>query len=75
MPRKVRRTVTEPSVWISQMKDRVSYGVKDAGRPGKRTSQRAMAEFLRVKHFVEVELVEMTEKNRSELLKKSVETK
>jgi hypothetical protein len=62
-----------PAVWISQMSGGVSYGVRDFGKLGKRATDRAIAEFLRVKHFVEVELKEIEAANQAELLKKSGE--
>lgn len=50
-------TVEEaPSVWLSQLKDGVNYGVRDYGRLGRRATDRAMAEFLRLQRFVEVEV-------------------
>lgn len=75
--RAVVRTETgeaAPSVWLSQLKDGVNYGVRDYGRLAKRVTDRAIAEFLKVKRFVEVEVPLLTEANGAERLRRSAET-
>lgn len=61
------------AVWITQSQNGVLFGVRDYGRPGKRTTERAIREFLRAKHFVEVELPELEANNLEEKLKLSEE--
>lgn len=69
--RVVNAEIEQPAVWLSQMKEGVNYGVRDYGKAGRRTTERAIAEFLRVKHFVEVELPETTARYEQELMERS----
>lgn len=63
----------EPSVWITQLKDSVNFGVRVSGPLTKRAVAKAKEHFTAVKHFVDVEIPQLTANNLRDAMKVSVE--